>query len=94
VNFNHGTWLFSASVSSAIPKRKRESPYCREYPSNQSSPAAEFAMLTTDVQNAHRFAATGISLKHSGHFLLVGSAGVALRADRAFHAFIGATIKK
>src|SRR5215467_3292571 len=36
----------------------------------------------------------GISLRHSGHFLLVGSAGAALRAARAFHAFIGATMKK
>ncbi len=49
---------------------------------------------TLDVQNAQRFAAIGISLRHSGHFLLVGSAGAAFFAARAFHAFIGATIKK
>ena len=30
---------------------------------------------TTDVQNAQRVAAIGISLRHSGHFLVVGSAG-------------------
>src|SRR5437588_11472836 len=36
----------------------------------------------------------GISLAHSGHFLVVGSAGTALRAARAFQAFMGATIKK
>src|SRR5690349_9686338 len=36
----------------------------------------------------------GISLRHSGHFLLVGSDGTALRAARDFQAFIGAIIKK
>jgi hypothetical protein len=49
---------------------------------------------TTEAQNAQRRAAMGISLRHSGHFLLVGSAGIALRAARAFQAFIGAIIKK
>src|ERR1051326_3487257 len=46
------------------------------------------------VQNAQRRAPIGISLRHSGHFLLAGSGGTALRAARAFQAFIGATIKK
>src|SRR6266700_225699 len=47
--------------------------------------------ISTDLQKAQRRAATGISLRHSGHFLLVGSTGAALRAARAFNAFIGAT---
>src|SRR5215467_4379791 len=49
---------------------------------------------SADVQNAQRLAAMGISLRHSGHFLLVGSARASLRAARAFHAFIEATMKK
>jgi hypothetical protein len=35
-----------------------------------------------------------MSLRHSGHFLVVGSAGIPSRALRASHAFIGATMKK
>src|SRR5215831_7452084 len=49
---------------------------------------------TVDVQKAHRRAATGISLRHSGHFLLVGSGGTAFRAASAFQAFMGATMVK
>ena len=48
--------------------------------------------LLTLPQAAHLRAANGISLKHSGHFLVVGSAGGALR-ERAMSAFIGTTTK-
>jgi hypothetical protein len=49
---------------------------------------------TTDVQKAHRRAAIGISLRHSGHFLDTGSAEAVSREFRTFQAFMGATIKK
>src|ERR1039457_5600310 len=42
---------------------------------------------TTDVQNAHRFAAIGIALRHSGHFFVVGSGGVSPRRSLAMTAF-------
>ena len=56
--------------------------------------AGAVGVETTEAQKAQRRAAMGISLRHSGHFLLVGSDGIALRAARAFQAFIGAIIKK
>ena len=45
------------------------------------------------MQNAHRRASIGISLRHSGHFFVVGSAGGSLRA-RCISAFTGLTTKK
>lgn len=36
----------------------------------------------------------GISLRHSGHFLVVGSGGVAFLFMRATKAFTGVTTKK
>lgn len=47
----------------------------------------------TCVQCAQRFALIGISLKHSVHFFVVGSAGGPLR-DRETSIFIGLTTKK
>src|SRR5438034_8818664 len=49
--------------------------------------------VSCDVQCAHRRASIGISILHSGHFLVVGSAGGSLR-DRAINALIGVTTKK
>ena len=46
-----------------------------------------------EVQKAHRFAPSGISLKHSGHFLVVGSTGLFFFV-KAVNLFIGRTIKK
>ena len=46
-----------------------------------------------EVQKAHRLAPTGISLRHSEHFLVVGSAGGSLR-ERAISALRGTTTKK
>jgi hypothetical protein len=48
---------------------------------------------TCDVQNAQRFAASGISLRHSGHFFVVGSAGGGSFLARAIMAFTGTTTK-
>jgi hypothetical protein len=46
------------------------------------------------VQCEHRFASIGISLKHSGHFFVVGSGGFSPRFMRATSAFTGVTTKK
>src|SRR5207249_3648006 len=46
-----------------------------------------------DVQKAQRRASMGISLRHSGHFLVVGSIGGCLRA-RETSALTGVTTKK
>jgi len=43
-----------------------------------------------DVQNAHRRAPMGISLRHSGHFFVVGSSP---RLRLAFSVFMGVTTK-
>ncbi len=45
------------------------------------------------VQNAHRVASRGISLRHSGHLFVVGSSGGCLR-NREISAFTGETTKK
>ena len=52
-----------------------------------------YEALTSDVQNAHRRASAGISLRHSGHFRTVGSGGGSLR-DFARKWLIGTTTKK
>ena len=52
-----------------------------------------YEVLTSDVQNAHRRASSGISLRHSGHLRVVGSAGGSRRA-REMRALTGATTKK
>src|SRR3989344_8125433 len=49
--------------------------------------------MTGCVQCEQRFAPIGISLKHSAHFLVVGSAGGPLR-DLPTRMFIGLTTKK
>src|SRR4051794_30398806 len=46
------------------------------------------------VQKAHRRAAMGTSLRHSGHFLVVGSGAASPRRIRARSVFMGSTIKK
>jgi hypothetical protein len=46
------------------------------------------------VQNAQRRAATGTSLRHSGHFFVVGSGGASPRRLRSMSAFTGRTTKK
>src|SRR5258705_3776822 len=51
-------------------------------------------MTNAVVQNAQRRAAIGTSLKHSGHFLVVGSGGASPRLMLAMNAFIGTTTKK
>src|SRR5260370_5928634 len=47
-----------------------------------------------EVQKAHLRAWMGISLRHSGHFLVVGSGGISPRLSRARKVFVGTTIKK
>src|SRR5262249_49114398 len=49
--------------------------------------------LSKVVQNAQRRASSGISLRHSGHFLIVGS-GAGSRRARWMSAFAGTTTKK
>src|SRR5437016_290933 len=46
------------------------------------------------VQNPQRRASMGISLRHSGHFLVVGSAGAGALRIRAIKALTGLTTKK
>src|SRR5580704_932294 len=46
------------------------------------------------AQWAQRFASIGISLRHSGHFLVVGSAGAGAFRMRAIRRFTGVTTKK
>ena len=46
------------------------------------------------MQKAHRRAATGISLRHSGHFFVVGSGGASPRFRRAVSAFTGTMTRK
>ncbi len=55
--------------------------------------AAASPLPITAVQNAHRRAAIGISLRHSGHLRVDGSGGGSLR-ERAINALIGNTTKK
>jgi hypothetical protein len=52
------------------------------------------AGVRSDVQRAQRLAAMGISLKHSGHFLVVGSAGFWAARARATSALMGRTARK
>src|SRR3989344_5594062 len=54
---------------------------------------ANLLYMTGCVQCEQRLAPAGISLKHSGHFLVVGSAGGPLR-DLPTRMFIGFTTKK
>src|SRR5208282_6022172 len=46
------------------------------------------------AQCAQRLASRGISLRHSGHFLVVGSAGAGALRMRATRRFTGVTTKK
>src|SRR5580704_15803872 len=46
------------------------------------------------AQWAQRFASIGISLRHTGHFLVVGSAGAGAFRMRAIRRFTGVTTKK
>src|SRR4029077_14121845 len=50
--------------------------------------------ITGCVQCAQRRASMGISLRHSGHFLVVGSGGFSPLCMRATSAFTGVTTKK
>ena len=47
-----------------------------------------------EVQNAQRRAAIATSLRHSGHFFVVGSGGTSPRRMRATRWFTGSTTKK
>src|SRR5690242_13947890 len=57
-------------------------------------PVAPEAPDRVAVQKAQRRAAMGISLRHSGHFFVVGSGGASPLFRRAVQAFIGATINR
>ena len=50
--------------------------------------------ITGWAQKAQRRASMGISLRHSGHFFVVGSAGAAALRVRAMRALMGVTTKK
>ena len=65
-----------------------ESSEARQYP------YAACATPTGCPQSAHRRASIGISLRHSGHFLVVGSAGAGALRIRATSMFTGVTTKK
>jgi hypothetical protein len=52
------------------------------------------ASVSREVQKAQRRAAIGTSLRHSGHFLVVGSGAISPRRIRARVVFIGSTMKK
>src|SRR5271165_3439415 len=51
------------------------------------------AQATCEAQNAHLRAATGISLRHSGHGFLSGAPGGSSLCIRAISAFTGSTTK-
>ena len=51
-----------------------------------------FVYTSDEVQKAHRRAATGTSLRHSGHFFVVGSGGASPRFRRALIALMGTTM--
>ena len=61
-----------------------------------TSDAADYATLaiTTCVQCEQRFASRGISLRHSGHFLVVGATTGSSLCMRAISQFTGTTTKK
>jgi len=46
------------------------------------------------VQKAQRRAAIGTSLRHSGHFFVVGSGAASPRRSRAIRLLTGSTTKK
>jgi hypothetical protein len=52
------------------------------------------ASVKEEVQKAQRRAAIGTSLRHSGHFLVVGSGAASPRRIRARILFTGSTMKK
>src|SRR5258705_11572723 len=52
------------------------------------------ASVSGEVQKAQRRAAMGTSLRHSGHFLVVGSGAASPRRIRARSRFTGSTTKK
>src|SRR5919108_3414164 len=58
------------------------------------APSTDRLYESADVQKAHRRAAIGTSLRHSGHFFVVGSGGASPRRKRAMSAFTGTTTKK
>src|SRR5580692_1207945 len=60
----------------------------------QSSLYAAIPRGTGCAQCAQRLASMGISLRHSGHFLVVGSAGAGALRIRATRRFTGVTTKK
>jgi hypothetical protein len=60
-----------------------------------TSPSLYAALPNTGcVQCEHRRASIGISLRHSGHFLVVGSGGFSPRCMRAINVLTGSTTKK
>src|SRR5882724_8565521 len=64
-------------------------------PRNPRSCRSQAAFPRTGwVQKPQRRASIGISLRHSGHFLVVGSAGAGALCTRAISALIGVTTKK
>src|SRR5882762_7480062 len=55
---------------------------------------AGWRQTSGEVQNAQRRAAIATSLRHSGHFFVVGSGGASPRRMRAMSEFTGSTTKK
>jgi hypothetical protein len=74
------------------------SPVQAERSSAAHSPEQAFSYaalpITGWAQKAQRLASRGISLRHSGHFLVVGSAGAGALRMRATRALSGVTTKK
>ena len=73
------------------PARLDVEPTGRPYPTIRLGPVAS---ANGCAQNAQRRAAIGTSLRHSGHFFVVGSAGASPLRRLAASAFMGATTKK
>src|SRR5690349_16561832 len=77
----------SASRRGACDRRSGQPP-------RNGVPQRVVASVSGEVQKAQRRAAIATSLRHSGHFLLVGSGAASPRRIRARSVFIGSTMKK
>ena len=87
-----------SSNSSRVSNRRGTRVGCRRGlvlgAKSRSSHYAVEPFSTTEVQKAHRRAAIGIALRHSGQFLVVGSGGAPPRRNRAMIVLNGRTTKK
>ena len=78
----------------ALRHPNRDGPSCEGVPFTVNDPYAAWAELKGEVQWAQRRASIGTSILHSGHFLVVGSAGAGALRMRETRALMGVTTKK